>query len=145
MQGVKRKLVYVTFYELIAVAVVTLTLLVLGHPVISAGVASIITSIVAVSWNLTWNTAFERWERQQQQRLRTIKRRVAHALGFELGLLVILVPAMAWWLGISLYHALVLDLGLLVFFVCYTFVFTLGFDKLFGLPLSAHVLAGEQM
>ncbi|MEH6798564.1 MAG: PACE efflux transporter [Halopseudomonas sabulinigri] len=144
MQGVKRKLVYVTFYELIAVAVVTLTLLVLGHPVMSAGVASIITSIVAVSWNLTWNTAFERWERQQQQRSRTIKRRVAHALGFELGLLVILVPAMAWWLGISLYHALVLDLGLLVFFVCYTFVFTLGFDKLFGLPLSAQVLAGEQ-
>lgn len=144
MQGVKRKLVYVTFYELIAVAVVTLTLLVLGHPVISAGVASIITSIVAVSWNLVWNTAFERWERQQQPRSRTIKRRVAHALGFELGLLATLVPAMAWWLEISLYHALVLDLGLLVFFVCYTFVFTLGFDKLFGLPLSAQVLAREQ-
>tara|TARA_R110002126_G_scaffold22848_1_gene81018 strand:+ start:1608 stop:2033 length:426 start_codon:yes stop_codon:yes gene_type:complete len=141
MQGVKRKLVYVTFYELIAVTVVTLTLLVLGHPVISAGVASIITSIVAVSWNLVWNTAFERWERQQQQRSRTIKRRVAHALGFELGLLATLVPAMAWWLEISLYHALVLDLGLLVFFVCYTFVFTLGFDKVFGLPASAQAAA----
>jgi len=48
-------------------------------------------------------------------------------LGFEfLGLLAILVSAlMAWWLGISLLQALILDLGLLVFFVFYTFVFSL--------------------
>jgi len=139
MQGIKRKLVYVTLYELIAIAVVTFTLLALGHQAVNAGVASVVTSILAVSWNLIWNTAFEAWERRQQQRERTIKRRVAHALGFELGLLVILVPPMAWWLDISLYHALILDLGLLVFFVCYTFVFTMAFDKVFGLPLSARI------
>lgn len=144
MQGIKRKLVYVTIYELIAVAVVTVTLALLGHSVLNAGVASIITSVAAVSWNLIWNSAFERWESRQQQRERTIKRRVAHAMGFELGLLAILVPLMAWWLGISLYHALMLDLGLLVFFVFYTFLFTMGFDRVFGLPESAQAAPLQQ-
>lgn len=144
MQGIKRKLVYVTIYELIAVGVVTVTLALLGHSVLNAGVASIITSVVAVSWNLVWNSLFERWESRQQRRERTIKRRVSHALGFELGLLAILVPVMAWWLDISLYHAFVLDLGLLVFFVVYTFVFTMAFDKLFGLPASAQAAPLQQ-
>ena len=127
MQGIKRKLVYVTLYEVIATAIITLTLLVLGHSIMSAGVASVVTSAVAVSWNLVWNTLFERWERRQAERTRTLKRRVAHSLGFEFGLLAILVPLMAF----------VLDIGLLVFFVFYTFTFTMAFDRIFGLPLSA--------
>ena len=34
-------------------------------------------------------------------------------------------------------QALVMDLGLVVFFLCYTFVFNWGFDQVFGLPASA--------
>ena len=30
-----------------------------------------------------------------------------------------------------------MDLGLIVFFLCYTFVFNWVFDRLFGLPASA--------
>lgn len=137
MQGIKRKLVYVMLYEAIATAVITLTLLLMQHQLVDAGIASIMTSAVAVSWNLIWNTLFEAWELRQRDRTRTVKRRVIHALGFELGLLITLVPLMAWWLNISLLQALLLDLGLLVFFVLYTFVFSLAFDKVFGLPLSA--------
>lgn len=137
MQGIKRKLVYVTLYELIAVSVITLTLLLLGHSMANAGIASIMTSAVAVGWNLLWNTLFENWERRQRVRGRSLRRRIAHALGFELGLLVTLVPLMAWWLDISLLEALILDLGLLLFFVVYTFVFSLCFDRIFGLPSSA--------
>ena len=48
-----------------------------------------------------------------------------------------LVPFFAWWLNISLWQALVMDVGLLVFFLVYTFVFTWCFDRLFGLPASA--------
>lgn len=137
MQGVKRKLVYVALYEIIATAVITLVLLIIGHGLMDAGVASGATSAIAVSWNLVWNTLFERWEARQSTRGRTFKRRASHALGFEVGLLVILVPFMAWWLQITLLQAFVLDIGLLIFFVFYTFIFSLAFDRLFGLPLSA--------
>jgi len=48
-----------------------------------------------------------------------------------------LVPLMAWWFGVSLWRALVMDLGLVMFFLAYTFVFNWAFDRLFGLPKSA--------
>ena len=66
-----------------------------------------------------------------------IARRVAHAIGFEGGLVFTLVPLFAWWFGVSLWHAFVMDLGLIVFFLGYTFVFNWVFDHLFGLPASA--------
>jgi uncharacterized membrane protein len=68
---------------------------------------------------------------------RSFKRRAAHAIGFEIGFIVTLVPLFAWWLDIGWWHALVLDLGLSAFFLVYTFAFNLAFDKVFGLPLSA--------
>ena len=43
----------------------------------------------------------------------------------------------AWWLDVSLWDALVMDLGLVVFFLIYTFVFNWAFDAIFGLPASA--------
>jgi uncharacterized membrane protein len=38
---------------------------------------------------------------------------------------------------VSLWEAFVMDLALIVFFLCYTFVFNWGFDRVFGLPASA--------
>ena len=84
-----------------------------------------------------WNWLFEAWEARQPAGGRGVLRRVAHAIGFEGGLLVFLVPLMAWSLGIGLVEAFVLDLGFLAFFLVYTFVFNLAFDTLFGLPASA--------
>ena len=84
-----------------------------------------------------FNSAFEAWEARQVTRGRNWKRRVVHAIGFEGGLVVMLVPLFAWWLRISLWDALVLDLGLLRFFMVYTYIFSLTFDRIFGLPASA--------
>lgn len=68
---------------------------------------------------------------------RSLKRRAAHAMGFELGFVFMLVPLFAWWLDITLWHALVLDVGLALLFLVYTFAFNWAFDKVFGLPKSA--------
>ena len=95
------------------------------------------TSVIAVIWNLLFNTLFEAWESRQARRGRSLARRIAHALGFEGGLAAILVPLFAWWLDVSLWEALLFDAALLVFFLVYTFVFNWCFDRSFGLPASA--------
>ena len=138
LQGIKRRVIYVSLYELIAIAAATAGLALLsgqgaGHSSVVAAAAS----VIAVVWNLVFNWAFERWESRQPVRGRSVGRRVAHAIGFEGGLVFTLVPLFAWWFGISLWHAFVMDLGLIVFFLCYTFVFNWVFDHLFGLPASA--------
>lgn len=135
LQGARRRLLYVTLFEGLAIAIVTLALLVFtGAGAASASGLAIGSSAIALGWNLVFNMLFERWERRQPTRGRSAARRVAHAIGFEGGLLLFLVPFFAWWLGVSLWQALVLDIGFLLFFLVYNFVFAWAFDRLFGLP-----------
>lgn len=138
MQGPVRRIVYVTLYEGLAIVASSAVMASIygvdpGH----AGMLSAVASVIAIVWNVVYNGLFERWEARQTARGRNLGRRALHALGFEGGLIAVLVPMMAWWLGISLWEALVLDLGLIAFFLFYTFAFNLGFDKVFGLPASA--------
>jgi len=145
MQGIRRKVVYVTLFEAIAIAMTTIGLSAMTHSEPGhSGVAAAISSLVAVAWNLVYNTLFERWEARQTTRGRGHARRIAHAAGFEGGLVVMLVPFFAWWLDVSLVEAFVMDLGLIGFFLLYTYLFNLAFDRVFGLPASAlPVAAGE--
>ncbi|MCC4107502.1 PACE efflux transporter [Serratia ureilytica] len=143
MQGVKRKLVYVTAYEIIGMAISALGLALLsGHAPSSTGPLAVVITTIAVSWNFIYNYLFEWWESRQVSRTRTLKRRILHAVGFQLTLVVYLIPLIAWWMGITLWQALLLDMALIVIIPCYTFVFNWAFDKLFGLPASA-LPAGE--
>jgi uncharacterized membrane protein len=138
MQGLKRRVVYITLYEGIAIVAAGAGLaLMTGQSAVHSGVASVMASVIAVLWNLTFNALFERWESRQAVRGRSLRRRIAHAIGFEGGLVAFLVPVFAWWLDVSLYQALVMDLGLVVFFLVYTFAFNWAFDGIFGLPASA--------
>ncbi|AGE17123.1 PACE efflux transporter [Serratia marcescens] len=143
MQGVKRKLVYVTAYEIIGMAISALGLALLsGHAPSSTGPLAVVITTIAVSWNFIYNYLFEWWESRQVSRTRTLKRRILHAVGFQLTLVVYLIPLIAWWMGITLWQALLLDMALIVIIPCYTFLFNWAFDKLFGLPASA-LPAGE--
>eukprot|EP01036_Dinobryon_divergens_P038918 gene38919-51164_t len=130
-------------HEVVAIGLAGLGLMLMsGKSLLDSGSLAIATSSVAVVWNLVFNTFFERWEARQKTTGRSVKRRVLHAVSFELGLIVMLVPLIAWWLGVSLWQALVMDMALVVFFLVYTFAFNWAFDEVFGLPASAS--AAEQ-
>ncbi|KQQ33538.1 hypothetical protein ASF61_10715 [Duganella sp. Leaf126] len=138
MQGLKRKIVYVSLFELFAVALTTTTLVLMaGSSGAHASVAAVASSTIAVIWNFIFNTLFEAWESRQATKGRSVARRIAHAVGFEGGLVAFLVPLFAWWLDISLWDAFIVDLWIVVFFLVYTFLFSLAFDRIFGLPASA--------
>jgi uncharacterized membrane protein len=134
LRGPRRRILYVATLNIFNPATLGLFT---DHGWGSSGGMAVGSSVIAVVWNLVFNHFFERWELRQPVRGRSPARRVAHAIGFEGGLLLWLVPFIAWWLGVSLWQALLLDVGLLVFFLIYTFVFTWVFDRLFGLPASA--------
>nr|WP_145545519.1 PACE efflux transporter [Variovorax boronicumulans] len=138
MQGIQRKIVYVTLYEGIAILCASVGLAAMsGAGAGQSTVLATIASAIAIAWNLVFNTLFEAWEKRQAVRGRSLQRRIAHALGFEGGLAFILVPVFAWYLGVGLWEAFLYDAALLLFFLVYTFVFNWGFDRVFGLPASA--------
>ncbi|WP_211209448.1 PACE efflux transporter [Thiofilum flexile] len=138
MQPKTRRIIQAVLYEAIAVVFVGPGLTYLfDHPPISTLTLAVLMSTIAVIWSYVFNAVFERWESTQNVKGRPWKHRLLHGLGFEGGLLITLVPLMAYWLNITLLAAFIADLGVLAFFFIYAIIFTWCFDKVFGLPQSA--------
>ena len=89
----------------------------------------------AAVWNYVYNLGFDRiLKRLTGSVHKRMRVRVLHALLFEGGLVVMLVPLIAWWLDISLWEALVADIALVVFYVVFAFVYNLAYDHIFPIP-----------
>jgi uncharacterized membrane protein len=137
MQGKQRKVVQAISYELLAlVFIVPLAAWVFENSLAVSGAVAVAVSLLAVAWNLLFNTLFEGWEARQPSPQRTFKRRMLHAVGFELGLLLATVPLIAFGLGIGWWQAIISDLSLMLFFLVYALFFQWGFDLLFGPPAA---------
>ena len=108
-----------------------------GQPVDHLGPLAIGLSLLATGWNYLYNLMVDHWMLRRLGRLeKRLIERVLHALLFELGLLLEVLPLTALWLGISLWQALWLDIGFSLFFVLYAFGYNLAYDRLFPLPVS---------
>ena len=107
-----------------------------GRSPLSTLALTVLLSAIALAFNFAFNALFEAWEARQASGKRTWQRRAVHEIGFEIGLGLIVVPVMAWWLDIGLWEALLADVGIMVFFLVYTVVFTSCFDRVFGPPES---------
>lgn len=135
MQGLKRRVIHTVSFEVIGlILAVPLFAWIFNDGLEHIGIMTVVMSLIAMIWNMTFNKLFEFWEARQDNHHRTVKRRIAHALGFEGGLLIATLPLIAWWMKIPLWEALLTDLGYMLFFLIYGFVFNWSFDHIFGLP-----------
>lgn len=138
MAPITRRVTQAILYEIGAIA---LTSPIIGFAFDASASSALglatMMSTIALMWNYVFNAIFERWESRQAIKGRSIWRRLAHGIGFEGGLVLMLVPLMAFWLGISFIDAFVAEMGLLLMFFVYAILFTWAFDKIFGLPESA--------
>ena len=135
LSPLKRRLTYVTAFEIIAIVLSTIILMKLSHSDASESLpVAVMMSVAAVIWNFIYNTAFEAWERRKRIVRRTLWIRSAHAFGFEGGLVLICLPLYMIWYDVGLIKAFMMESALLLFFLVFTFTFTLIFDKIFSLP-----------
>ncbi|MEI7737095.1 MAG: PACE efflux transporter [Betaproteobacteria bacterium] len=135
LQGWRRKVLFVVSFEVMAISCSSLGLSLMSEQSVShASVMGAACSAIAVAWNWIFNSMFEKWESHQASIHRTLLRRVAHALGFEIPLLVGFVLLFSWWFSIGFVQALLMDLALFLFFLVFTFLYTWGFDLMFGQP-----------
>lgn len=133
-----RRVVQAVLYEVFAIVFVGPVLsLAFDKPPASTLALAFVLSSIALTWNYVFNAIFERWESRQAKKGRSLARRVAHGVGFEGGLVLILIPVMSLWLSITPWEAFLANVGLLVFFFFYAIAFTWLFDRVFGLPESA--------
>lgn len=124
----KELLLYAFLFEAIAISLVTpLAAFIADRPLAAAGVLAVGGAIIALLWNMLYNAMFERLEVRFSWK-RTFSVRVLHAIFFEFGLLSITVPLGAWWLEVSLYKSLILNFGMIMFFLPYAFFYNLAYD-----------------
>ena len=138
MTPARRKIVYAVSFETLGTLVASVAVTLMSDA--SAGsslVLSALTATIALCWSFVFNTVFEAWEARQPVKGRSLRRRTVQALMFEGGLVLICIPVMAWWLQVGYLEALAYEAGLIALFIAYTYAFTWGFDRIFGLPASA--------
>jgi len=115
--------------------VVPLGAVVFSMPLHDIGVVGLVSATLATAWNYFYNLIFDHvLVRITASSLKSLRVRVLHAVLFEVGLLIILMPFIAWYLGITLLHAFIMDVSFALFYMGYAFVFNLVYDKLFPLP-----------
>lgn len=127
--NVRERIFHAVLFEAIALTII------ISAASVMAGIKS--TSMIAVGigmsvftviWNYVYNVLFDRLVPGVRTE-RSFAVRVGHALGFEGGLIFFTIPVIAWVLGVTLWTALVIEAGFLVFFFVYTAVFNWGYDK----------------
>ncbi|HIF9085312.1 TPA: PACE efflux transporter [Photobacterium damselae] len=121
--------------------VIALTLIMLGFSLFSSmevhkiGILGLGFSLFTTGWNFIYNILFDKGMLRFTGRLeKTFKHRVIHAVCFEISLLWLTLPVMAWFLDITLWQALIMDLGLVIFYFFYTYAYNWAYDLWFPIP-----------
>ncbi len=111
-----------------------------GVPAVDSIGLLLILALIAALWNGGYNTAFDWIEGRLTGRTadhRPWPLRVAHAVGFEGGLLLMTLPVIVLWTHMDWLSALVADIGLALAYMVYAFGFNLTYDRLFPI-VAAH-------
>ena len=124
------RFVYAFFFELFGIGISTpLFAWLTGTGMFDMGVIATVIAVMALLWNMLFNSLFDAWLKRNRLR-KNVRIRVLHAFLFELGLICGALPFIMWWLKISLWDALTLDIGLILFYLPYTYIYSLVYDTL---------------
>lgn len=105
-----------------------------GVPVADSIGLLAVLALIAALWNGAYNTAYDWVEGRLTGRpadRRPWLLRIAHALGFEGGLVLLSLPVVVLWTGMGWWAALVADVGLALAYAVYAFGFNLAYDRVF--------------
>jgi uncharacterized membrane protein len=86
------------FFEIFGlILVIPLGALVFSMPMHDMGVVGLVSATIAMAWNYVFNLGFDTiMKRSTGTTLKSMRLRIAHAVLFELGLLIVLMPHGIW-------------------------------------------------
>lgn len=101
---------------------------VMDKPLGTAGAVTVIMSFMAMAWNFVYNVLVDRYVRADRSRWGFLALAL-HGLGFEVGIIAMCLPVVAWMLGISLIKAFMMEIGFFALILPYTMVYNWAFYK----------------
>lgn len=126
-------------FEIIGLVLLVGVLSQFGYDSDHVGAVGIAFSFLATGWNYVYNNWFDNLMVRRYKTLKkTSLQRVVHSIGFEAGLLFVTIPILAWVLKVSIWEAFILDIGMVLFYLIYAYVYNLIYDKIFPVPEVVH-------
>lgn len=137
MRSTLDRIRHTLLFEIIALIIATpVVYWITDKSLLSVGSLSLVLSALAMSWNYLYNWGLDHMEqRLQWARPRKLSTRIWHALGFEAVLLLVGIFIIAYWLDMTLWAALLLDIGFALFFLIYALVYNWGYDQVFPIDI----------
>jgi len=136
MRTTRDRIRHAISFEIIGLLLVTpLGAWAFAEPMHDIGVIGLASATIATLWNYAYNLGFDRvMQRVRKSTAKTGPIRLVHAVLFEAGLLIVLLPGIAWYLGIGLWQAFLMDVSFALFYMGYALAFNWAYDRLFPLP-----------
>ena len=136
MRTPRDRIRHAILFEAIALTIVTpAAAWIFGLELHESFVVIALSATVAMAWNYVFNLAVDRLlVRLGRSTYKTPPMRVLHAIAFEAGLILALVPVFMAYLQIGVGAALAMNLGVSAFYVVYAMGFNWAYDRAFPLP-----------
>lgn len=136
MRSLGDRIRHAVSFEIIGLALITpLGAWAFHIPIHDIGVVGVVSATIATAWNFIYNYMFDvALQRRTGSTAKAGRIRILHAVLFETGLLAVLMPFIAWYLGVSIWTAFAMDASFALFYMVYAYVFNLAYDRLFPLP-----------
>ena len=126
----KERIFHAVIFEVTANVIIALSLAwLMNVSVLQSGSLSVISALTATAWNFVFNKLFDSLQKKRQFQ-RTFLVRAIHAVGFETGLIVTLIPVAMVMLNLTMTEAFFVEIGLVLFFLPYTMLFNWLYDYL---------------
>ena len=131
-RSTRTRVAHAVLFEIIGLAmIVPLGAIGFHIAIADTAIVAITLSLAATGWNYLYNVLFDRALKQRYGTIRkSLVQRILHAILFEIGLLTITVPFVAWYLEIGLWEAFVIDIAMAGFYLVYAFIFNWAWDAL---------------
>ena len=128
------------------ITVVPLAAWILGRDLTHIGVMAVFMSTAAMLCNYVFNVGFDLTLRAMGRPLdhRPPPLRVLHAVLFETSFMLVTLPAVSWWLDLSLAKAFMTNAGFAGFYLVYTYVYNWVYDRVFPMPVDDEDTGGAQ-
>lgn len=128
-RSVKERIFHACTFEFFAIVFTMLIgIFLLNKPLNAMGVLSVLISVTALLLNIVFNWLFDRFFPFVNGD-RSVKIRMLHAIGFEGTLVLFTVPMIAFFLKVSFVEAFMIEIGFLIFFLFYTYIYNWCYDK----------------
>lgn len=123
------RLFQATLLEILAVVLCTpLFGWIMHTPLEKMGTLAVLNSTISWLWIAVFNYGTDRLRARLGVKA-GVAWRSAHAVGYEATLFLFTVPLAMWWLDIGLHRAVMLDIGLMLFFIPVTYLFHWSYDN----------------